>query len=523
MMSRLKIRVYHPLLVAAYPVIALLAYNIEEVQASTAIRSLLYVLLGAAILFCLARWLFSSWDKAGLVASLTLLLFFSYGHIYGETRLWNLGGIAVGRHRLLVPLFLALWALGVAWILRQKRDLRVLTQTVNIISLFLLVFPLIRIGRFYINTYMSPSAGQSQGLASPGSQANLTRLSSGKTAPDIYYIILDGYSREDTLRDFYHFDNSQFLKALTDLGFYVARCSRSNYGQTQLSLSSSLNMNYVQALDESYADPQRTTRVGLPGFIRHSQVRQILEGLGYKSVAFETGYYWTQVNDADFYLAPGAGSVKHLSMLGGANEFEVMLIKTSGGLLIADATLKLPGKTQPDLDASPKQEHRQLVLFTLEQLPNVPRLPSPKFVFVHIVSPHKPFVFAADGSPLEGDVDEIEGYKGQVAFINQRILPILKQIIQRSQTPPVIVIQGDHGGVDTDDIDRLRNLNAYYLPGGGDKELYPSITPVNTFRLILDHYFGANYPLLEDISYGSSYKNPFEFTAMADPREGCGP
>jgi hypothetical protein len=61
------------------------------------------------------------------------------------------------------------------------------------------------------------------------------------------------------------------------------------------------------------------------------------------------------------------------------------------------------------------------------------------------------------------------------------------------------------------------------MPDGGDQGLYASITPVNTFRLILDHYFEAGYPLLEDISYGSSYKNPFKFTENADFREGCVP
>jgi hypothetical protein len=517
-MGRFKIRVYHPLLVAAYPVLALLAYNIEEVPASTAARALLAALFVAAILFVLARWLLSDWDKGGLVTSLTLILFFSYGHIYGEIRAWVLGGVPLGRHRLLAPLFLALWALVVWWIVRQKRDLHSLTRAVNIIALFLLAFPLLRIGRFYASTYMAVTPGVSQ-----ASTTGVDSLDPGEQPPDIYYIILDGYSRADTLQQFYGFDNTPFLDALADLGFYVARCSRSNYGQTQLSLASSLNMDYVQALDESYADEERTTRVGLPGFIRRSQVRQILESLGYQSVAFESGYYWTQVDDADFYLAPEAGSVKHLSMLGGANEFEVMLIKTSGWLLVADATLKLPSLLQPDLEASPKQVHRQRVLFTLEQLPNVPRLPSPKFVFVHIVSPHKPFVFGPDGNPLEGNADEIEGYVGQVAFINQRIIPILQQIIERSQTPPVIVIQGDHGGVDTDDVDRLRILNAYYLPGGGDQGLYDSITPVNTFRLILERYFGADYPLLEDISYSSSYKNPFKFAVREDPQTGCAP
>jgi len=29
-------------------------------------------------------------------------------------------------------------------------------------------------------------------------------------------------------------------------------------------------------------------------------------------------------------------------------------------------------------------------------------------------------------------------------------------------------------------------------------EISPAISPVNTFRLIFNHYFGADYPLLED-------------------------
>ena len=41
-------------------------------------------------------------------------------------------------------------------------------------------------------------------------------------------------------------------------------------------------------------------------------------------------------------------------------------------------------------------------------------------------------------------------------------------------------------------------LNAYYLPGDGSKKLYPSISPVNTFRVVFSHYFGADLDLLPD-------------------------
>lgn len=45
-------------------------------------------------------------------------------------------------------------------------------------------------------------------------------------------------------------------------------------------------------------------------------------------------------------------------------------------------------------------------------------------------------------------------------------------------------------------------LNAYYLPGANVSEiLYPSITPVNTFWVIFNNYFGTNLDLLPDKNY----------------------
>jgi len=66
-------------------------------------------------------------------------------------------------------------------------------------------------------------------------------------------------------------------------------------------------------------------------------------------------------------------------------------------------------------------------------------------------------------------------------------------------------------------------LNAYYLPRGGQDLLYENISPVNSFRLIFDYYFGGNFGLLEDGSYFSSYQQPFDFTLIKDPRADCAP
>ncbi len=70
--------------------------------------------------------------------------------------------------------------------------------------------------------------------------------------PDIYYIILDEYGREDKLRDEFGYDNTPFLRELTKRGFFVAKHSRSNYLQTDLSLTSSLNMRYLVSIEEDF-------------------------------------------------------------------------------------------------------------------------------------------------------------------------------------------------------------------------------------------------------------------------------
>ena len=44
-------------------------------------------------------------------------------------------------------------------------------------------------------------------------------------------------------------------------------------------------------------------------------------------------------------------------------------------------------------------------------------------------------------------------------------------------------------------------LNAYHLPDKGRSSIYPTITPVNTFRLLFNEYFGANFEILEDKNY----------------------
>jgi hypothetical protein len=99
-------------------------------------------------------------------------------------------------------------------------------------------------------------------------------------------------------------------------------------------------------------------------------------------------------------------------------------------------------------------------------------------------------------------VDSPEAYVDQVKYANIRLIQLVKDLLAKSTIPPIIIIQADHGYTMPYDLAiKPRILNAYYLPGNGAQKLYPIITPVNTFRLIFNTYFGGNYPLLPDNSY----------------------
>ncbi len=488
----------HSLLFAVYPVIALLAFNISEVELSSGFRPLLLSLLMAGSLLLVLRVIYRDWRRAALLATIILILFFSYGHVYILLKGVNVNGFYLFRHRTLVPIWLGLAGLTIWWASRKSLNLTSATYTLNLVGLFLLILPVIQLISFSVQSRISRTDAEKD--------ASTLSLKVGSQPPDIYYIILDGYGRADVLESQFGYDNSDFLNELRDLGFFVADCSQSNYAQTQLSLASSLNFNYIDALSNRFVAGSED-RTGLDALIHDSAARKSLEKAGYKTVAFATGFLATELTDADYFLSPGYS-------WGELSEFESLLMETTFARLIQDGN-------RFGTQTSGSGRFRERTLFALEKLDELSYIPGPKFVFVHLVVPHPPYVFGPTGGPIEpaeaGTTRTQEGadhYRDQVIYINSRMMEILPKIITNSSTPPVIVIQGDHGPtVPSNRRARMSNLNAYLLPGV-DASVYPTITPVNTFRIIFNAYFGQTLELLDDVSLYSDYEDPFNWKVV---------
>ncbi|HSL43586.1 MAG TPA: hypothetical protein VK897_09155 [Anaerolineales bacterium] len=491
----------HLLLFATYPILALLAINISEVDLSSGLRPLVLSLVLAGFLTLVLSFIYQDWRRAALISTIFLILFYSYGHIYILFKGVQIDGFYLFRHRTLIPIWIVLAALGAWWASRKSLNIPSATYGLNVIGLILLVLPLIQITLFLFQSQTSRADVEQSGSA--------LSLQVGEQPPDIYYIILDGYGRADVLKNEYGYDNSDFLNSLRELGFFVADCSLSNYAQTQMSLASSLNFNYLDALSDRFT-PGSDDRTGLDTLIHRSTARVSLEQAGYKTVAFATGFLATELTDADYFLGPGYS-------WGELNEFESLLMETTLARLIQDGN-------RFGMQTSGSERFRERTLFALDQLDDLSYIQSPKFVFVHIIAPHPPYVFGPTGGPVEaadvGTTKTEEGashYRDQAIYISSRIQEIVPKIIANSDPLPIIVIQGDHGPtVASSPRSRMSNLNAYFLPGV-DVSVDPSITPVNTFRIIFNNYFGQELELLDDVSLYSEYTDPFNFRAIPNP------
>jgi hypothetical protein len=316
--------------------------------------------------------------------------------------------------------------------------------------------------------------------------------------PDIYYIIFDRYGSRQTLQA-EGIDNEQAYRYLAEKGFYVAEQSRANYIKTVLSLAASLNLDYLDDLPRAYG---RESASWAPIYerVRNHRVNAFLSQQGYQTFHLGSWYWPTRENP-------------HATR-------NINYYDTVPQPLVAMLHNVLFEPVQRAVDSPLVDDRRQQWRRVLRQVDDVVALApgaGPKFVFLHVLVPHPPYVFDRDGSyvPLEVENRRTldENYGNQVHAANGLIRRLVDGILVRSPSPPVILIQGDEGpypqGTESDSYEwsqasaatlrqRAGILNAYYLPGGHGNALYPEISPVNSFRVIFNEYFGTHLPLLPD-------------------------
>lgn len=488
---------------SAYPVLTLLVSNIGQVKLRAGLRPLVVSILIGGVLFLLLRLILRDAHRAAFLSTLWLVLFFSYGHVYTKlVEKWD--KINFTPYLLVASLVLAV--LFTVWATRPRFTFRDSALALNVVSLGLVIMSVWQIG-----SKLPPATVNGHRVVAKNSPVQVLTLP--QDPPDVYYFILDMYTRQDLMKDAYGYDNSGFVKDLESRGFYVAQCSQSNYTRTELSVTSSVNLSYLQELDPKFNDAASIARGTLWDSLKHNTARYELESLGYKTISFANGFPWSEWDDVDMFITPPPFSP-------GMSEFETLFMQTTLARTLQDFGWL-------NLDEVDGQNYRDRDTTVFNSMKNIAAMPGPKFVYTHLILPHPPFVWGPNGDHTDPanywdekklyPEDKFEiGYTNQVTFVNAKLLQMIDTIQSESKTPPIIILQGDHGPWIQPNPQHFFILNAYYLPGHNDK-LYPQISPVNSFRYIFNNYFGGKYDMLPDVTYFSPTPKLYNFSVVNNP------
>ncbi|HBC74692.1 MAG: hypothetical protein A2008_07540 [Candidatus Wallbacteria bacterium GWC2_49_35] len=526
----------HPFLLVLYPFLQTLANNRMDVSFSQTLLPLAVVSVFAALFAAASYAFYKCSAKAAAVTSFFIFIFFSYGHI--EDMVFNMFRNAND----VILVFSALIIFAIAALKIKEASAHAINNANMVISAFaaaLVFMPAFIIASDEHINY-SHKAQLSGTFADAAFDADkLDRAS----LPNIFHVLLDEYGRQDVMNEIYKLDVSEFTDFLRKKGFFVADKSRCNYCYTDLSLLSTFNMDYLNKMVEKFDLAALSDRsIAAKKLIWDNAVFRTAKKAGYKIITFNSGELYTSITDADIHYSPFSGvyyNTFYINML--MNMTPLPVILSAAG-------------ANPFLFHDPAANHRKIVMLPFEKIGEIIDSANasgvPVLACLWVDSPHPPFVFDDAGNPIvalkkgaaaidrwaiESEKDRedyIINYRKQLTFITRKAAGLIDQIIKNSKRPPVILLQSDHGPASRFDFEaipsdpltfkeRFSVLNAYYFGGKPAASitaagLHEAISPVNSFRIVFNLYFGANLKLLKDECFHSTWLAPYKFTNVSD-------
>ena len=306
---------------------------------------------------------------------------------------------------------------------------------------------------------------------------------------NVYVFLVDGYARADVIADHTGLSILPFHDDLIARGFVVSEDAVANYPTSFLSIASTMSMTYLEE------DGEHDELAPYYDIIRgNSVVRRTFDELGYAYVHAHSGV-WDGAYcpaDADRCLG-GSGSISEVEW--------ALLQRTPFGASVARRTIipRLAVDTDPSQIVSRLYDGRHA---------------DPVLLFAHLLSPHPPFTRESDCALRSGfsyaqaSWGNPDGYAGQITCLNQQLLAATDRILAEDPDP-VIVIQSDHGTEFAFEPDqRLPILSAMRLPQGCDGAVPDDLTPVNTFRIVLNCLTTSDLELLPNRYFWVEYGKP---------------
>lgn len=361
------------------------------------------------------------------------------------------------------------------------------------------------------------------------------------STPDIYYLVFDRYANSETLQRTYGYDNTQFTNYLSDQQFVTRKNSYANYPYTMSSIGSTLAMDYVPQLSK-FATEDKQTGFPYRSILNDPPVVRTLKENGYKYNLVSSWWDFLRIG-----VKPDSEPTKSYRLrIAGHNFYQSDFSRDVINRTVLSPLLKkglgIGGTTfiRYELDRDPTENFESQI----SALGKIAKGDSrePQFTFAHILLPHEPYVYNADGSKTtyshdrnDDGEDEYVKYTNQVTYANKRIEELINTI-KTSSPDAVIIFQSDEGpypkqfrGALTKEKyydpkvlpeenmkQKMSILASYYFPGVDKSKVAANMNSnVNAFRFVLSQYMGYDLPPLPDcnLSMGNKF-DLFSYTLL---------
>jgi hypothetical protein len=507
---------FHPVLIAAWPILYLWASNKGEVEAGEVIGPLVIAVGLTLLVVAVLIGLRASRARAALIGSIFAAEVLLFGHVTDA-----LASLRISETRILLG-WLAIGVVASLLTLRIRRDPRTLTIVLNVLSAVLVANSVV-----VIATDEIAEIGRGDQPPAPAATATVGTSAGRSAAPnaaglrDVYLIVVEDYGSPRTLSQYLDVHDDGFFNWLTSSGFKVLPATTSNYGRTPLSMASLLNMTYLDQVADAQG-PDSASYAPVNGMVDHSAVARFLK---------DRGYLIAQLG-SQYYLTAHSSAADVNPVFGRTSDFQTVLYQST--ILPAIA-----GRLGFEDAFTERKVNDDAYRWELATFPTLRDLTGPKFVLTHLFLPHHPWIVDEDGDYISAADDKkrtpAERYDAQWAEVDRQVRTMIEPLLQGPEaTRPIIILTTDEGpnpeGMATIDGDldwshatdaqldqKFGIFAAYYLPGVDGSALYPTMSSVNAFRFVFNEYFDAGMALLPDRSWIHQDKHhPYVLTDITD-------
>lgn len=459
-----------------------------------------YSLISAGVVLCC--WiLFRRADRAFISAAFLLSLYFFFGAMRDALlsvpalaflASYKILGILIGV--LALVLFVLMW--------KRKKDCWPLA---NYIRYCIVILAFISVGIFMYKSLRADLAGLDFGDSNNEITQKISYTRPSSADPNVYWVVFDMYPSSATLKEKWGFDNP-IDTLLAQRGFYVAPLATSNYNFTHYSFTSTLDMCYLPAFSQHSIVTARDQVRG-DFSIKTNNVVRVFESRGYDIVN-------CSIFDLQGHPTKSFRLFSHLPR--NLIDFQTMYSRVQSDI----GWLWYPGRNPANIENYNKaitqledSLHQKNIATCLSAISANRQSTRPVFTILHVLLPHEPYIYKADGSLVYlGFNSRKEYFIPQLQYTNQVLLKMIDSILSVNAGKNVqIILQGDHGyRYDEKDPEYKTESNkilyAIYNNQGDYTGWYDDISSVNGFRILFNQAFRTSYPRLKDSSFLLYYR-----------------